>query len=91
MHYITHLANLTVPPVVRAAAGFHADQARLEIRKEARNVLALELLAQHRLAPPIDAMHLEEALCQIDPNYRNLHFGRSFPIQWIEPISTLAL
>src|SRR4051812_570577 len=32
-------------PVVRAATGFHADQARLEIGEEAQHVLALELLA----------------------------------------------
>jgi hypothetical protein len=75
---------------MRVAAGFHADHAALQIREELHNVLALELLAQNRLAPLINSMHLKDVFCQIGPNCRNLHFGRSFPFQWIEPISTLA-
>jgi hypothetical protein len=74
---------------MRATARFHPDQARFKIRKEHGNVLALELLAKQHLAPLIHAMHLKHRLCQIDPNYRNLHTdapsqlsGRFAPPLW---------
>jgi hypothetical protein len=76
---------------MRTPTGFHPDQAGLEIGEEAQDVLALELLAQHRFAPLIDSMDLKHVLCQIDPDSCNLHLGRSFLSMWIEPISTLAL
>jgi len=45
---------------MRAATGFHADQAGLEVREEVHHVLALELLAQSHLPMPVDSVHLED-------------------------------
>ena len=67
-------------PVMRAAARFHADQARRQVGEERHYLGALQLLLQHRLASLIDPMHLDHVLCQIDPNRRNLHLGR---LSWL--------
>lgn len=40
-------------PIVRAAARFHADQARWQIGEKRSHLLTLELLPQHRFAPLI--------------------------------------
>jgi hypothetical protein len=60
-----------------AGAGFHAD---LTTRLDALyhfldSVYPVQLLAPGRLFEAIDAMHLEDILCQIDPNANKLHTG----------------
>jgi hypothetical protein len=39
----------------------------------------MDLTAQHNLAVAIDAVQLKNVLCQIDPDGRNIHSGRSHP------------
>jgi hypothetical protein len=69
-------------PMVRTAAGFHADEARGQVGEEGRHLAALELLAQHRFSVLIHTVNLKHALCQIDTHCRNLHDGRSFSLKW---------
>jgi hypothetical protein len=61
-------------PVMRAAAGFHADQARLQVGEVFRHLGALQLPAHRHLAALIYAVYLKNIFCQIDANCRNLHF-----------------
>src|SRR5690349_15597223 len=77
-------------PMVRAAAGFHASQARRHIGEKRGYLIALELPLQHRLAPLIYAMHLDYVLCQIQPHRRNLHLVAPSRCKWTSTISTLA-
>jgi len=77
---VPQLAEL-LGPVMRAAAGFHADQARRQVGEERQQLRPFDLFLQGRLAPFIDAMHLENAFCQIDPNCCNVHFGRLFFVE----------
>jgi hypothetical protein len=65
---------------MRAAAGFHADQAGRQVGEERRHLLALQRLLEHGFASFIHAMYLEHVLCQIDTNCRNLHLGR---LSWL--------
>jgi hypothetical protein len=58
---------------MRATARFHADKAGQQIRKKYCHLIALELLLEHRLTPPIHAVDLKHILCQINTNCRNLH------------------
>jgi len=60
-------------PVMGAAARFHADQARRQVRKKWGHLIPLELLAEDDLALRIHTVNLEHALCQINANCRNLH------------------
>jgi hypothetical protein len=50
----------------------------------------LVLFAQCNFASRIDPMHLKNSLCQIDPNLRNVHRGRSCWFEWLLDTSTLA-
>jgi hypothetical protein len=67
-------------PVVRAATGFHAHQARRQVGEKLGYLVAPELLPQDRLALLINPVYLENILCQIQPNCRNLHRGR---LSWL--------
>jgi hypothetical protein len=69
-------------PVMRLAAGLHADQARRQVGEEGNKRVALQLLAKNRLAVLVRSAHLEQVLCQVDSDCRNLHGGRSFRIVW---------
>jgi hypothetical protein len=64
-------------PVMDAAAGFHADQARREAGEELQHLASGQLLAQHRLALRVGAVHLEPGLCEVEPDCRHLRHGRS--------------
>jgi hypothetical protein len=78
-HFVAQLDELA-RPVVRAAAGFHPDQAGWQVAKELQHLAAFELLTQHcspALAHPVDLKH---ALCQIDTHCRNLHDGRPLSV-----------
>src|ERR671936_1700054 len=63
-------------PEMGTATSFHADQAGLQIGKERCHLLPSHLLLQYRVATPIDAMDLNDVLCQVDAYRGNLHFGR---------------
>jgi hypothetical protein len=58
--------------VVRAAAGFHADQAWRLLGEERRYPIALARLPEPGLPLFIDAMHSDHVLCQIDTICRSL-------------------
>jgi hypothetical protein len=64
--------------MMRAAARFHTNQTRREIRKERRHPIATELLAKDNLAPGIHGVHLKYVLRQIYANRLNLHFADSY-------------
>jgi hypothetical protein len=64
-------------PMVGAAAGLHADQARRQAGEELQHLAARQLLAQHRPALRVGAVHLEPGLCQVEADGRNLRHGRS--------------
>jgi hypothetical protein len=49
-------------PVVRCAAGLHANSQCRKLGKEGKHLIAPQLLAQHRLFSFIHAMQLENAL-----------------------------
>jgi hypothetical protein len=63
-------------PVVRPAAGLEADQAARQIGEERQHLAACQPLPQHHLAACIDAVHLEHALGNVQPDRGNLHLGR---------------
>ena len=66
LHLVAQLDELA-RPVVRAAAGFHPDQAGRQVGKELQHLAALQLLAQHRFA------------ALITPWTWNTLFARSIP------------
>jgi hypothetical protein len=86
---MTELTKLSRPKM-RTAAGFHADQARLQVGEKPNQVRSFERFAQHRLASLIHPVHLKDKLCQIDSNRRNVHRGRSCLVKWLLDTSTLA-
>src|SRR5262245_37283054 len=63
-------------PVMRATARLHPNQARREIREEARHLRALKLLPEQHLAPLVHTVDLKHVLCQVDAYRFNLHVGR---------------
>jgi hypothetical protein len=71
---------LRTRPVMRAAACFHADQARRQIGEECHHMAARELLFETRFLMRIYLMDLAHVFCQIDANRRKLLDGRSFRI-----------
>jgi hypothetical protein len=48
----------------------------IKVREEPGHLITSKLLAQHRSAALIYRVHLEQVLCQVDANSRNLHGGR---------------
>ena len=67
-------------PVVRAGAGFHADQARRQLDDQLQQFVARNFrLDQHGLAVIINAMHGKNVLGQIDANGDNAH---GLPLSW---------
>jgi hypothetical protein len=65
---------------MRAAAYFHANQARRQVGKECRQLASLESLFKGSFSMRIYPMDLEHVFCQIDANRRRLYGGRSFRI-----------
>jgi hypothetical protein len=67
-------------PVVRAGAGFHADEAGRQLRHQLQQFVACYLgLDQCGLAVIINAMHGKDVLGQIDSNGDNAH---GLPLSW---------
>src|ERR1022692_230763 len=77
-------------PKMRSAAGLHPDQARRKLRKKSDYLRALQFPAQRNFASLVDPVHLKNILCQIEPNLRNVHRGRSCWFKWSLDTSTLA-
>src|SRR5262249_35610420 len=75
LHGVPELGNLA-SPIMRAAAGLHADQARRQLGKECQNLIAPELPGDDDLTFAIDAMHLEHLLCKVEPDGGNCRHGR---------------
>jgi hypothetical protein len=77
-------------PVMRTTAGFHPNEARRQLAEKRNQLRSLQLLTQCDLASRIHSVHLEDNFCQIDPNLRNVHPGRSCWFKWLISTSTLA-
>jgi hypothetical protein len=60
------------PPVVCCRARFHANEARLDLRKKRDHLLATKLPNDNNLALFVDAMNLENILGEIDSDGLNL-------------------
>ena len=58
-------------PVVRRAAGFHADQTRRLLGEEIQHLTAPQLTLHQRVASGIDAVDLKHGLGQIQPARSN--------------------
>jgi hypothetical protein len=58
--------------VVRAAASFDSDQARLQAREERRHLVSLELLAKHCTPVLINTVNLKDVLGEVQTNRRDL-------------------
>ena len=69
---------------MRAAAGFHPDHARRELREERRHLIWTKLVLHKYLAMLVDSVDLEHVLCQVDANSRKLHSGRPFSVQVVD-------
>jgi hypothetical protein len=59
-------------PLMGAAAGFHADEARWECGDEFQELVAADGLAQDDAAAGVDAVQREDGLCEIEANGSNL-------------------
>jgi hypothetical protein len=66
------------PPVMRASAGFHGDNARRLFGKEGEDFLSRKLLAERHASVGVGAVRLKGPLCQIDPDDANLFHGCLF-------------
>jgi hypothetical protein len=51
---------------MRRRTGLHTNEARPQLLKECQNVAALELTANDHIAVRIDAMNLENRLCDVE-------------------------
>jgi hypothetical protein len=71
-HGVTELGDFT-RPMMSGSAGFHADQARGNLAKEANDLLAPQLTRDDDLARTIHAVHLEHVLGEIHADGANLH------------------
>ena len=59
-----------------------ADHRRRQVGEERQHLPPLQLLAQYRLAGPIDAMHLKHLLCEVLSNPEmSLKQGEDEPVQ----------
>ena len=58
--------------------GLHPYQTRRQAGKKRAYLRTLQLPLHNRMAPLIDAVHLKYVFCQVEPNSRNLHNGRSY-------------
>ena len=60
-------------PIVRRAAGFHADEAWGELAEKLDDLFAPQLPGDDNFAVAVDAMKLEDILCEINADGANLH------------------
>jgi len=70
-HVMAQLADLAAP-VVRAAAGFHRNDAARHLAKERQHLIPPQLLAQHRLARLVSLVDLKHILRQVEPDSGDL-------------------
>ena len=63
-------------PIVAARAGFHRDNATRQTGKELQNLAAPKPLANNHSPFPINSMHLENVLGQVQANRANFSHGR---------------
>ena len=77
-------------PVVRTGTGFQPDQTGGQTLEELHHLTAPQLAAQERFAVTIDAVYLEDFLCQINANAGNLHVGLLSSIDWWITLPSLA-
>ncbi len=84
-HQLHVVAQTKQPPslVVRRGACFHAHSTRLQIGEEGQHLTAPELLLQGHITSLVYTVNLKNVLCQVQPDRRNVHFGRPFPVQWL--------
>ena len=64
-HLVTLLSQST-PEKVRPAAGFHANQFDLQVRREVQQLFARKLLAYHNLATLVKANQMKDCLAEIN-------------------------
>jgi len=62
--------------MVRRGARLHSDQNRRELREKANHLRPAQFTPKDHFSFGIDHMNLENMLCEINPNRRNLHGGR---------------
>src|SRR6185295_17057150 len=75
LHGVPEFGNLA-PPIMRTAAGLHADQTRWQLGEKRQHLLASELPGDDDLALGIDAVDLEHLLCKVDTDGGNSCHGR---------------
>ena len=76
------------PPVMRAPAGLHGDDAARLLGQEGENFLARKLLAERHAAVGAGAMRLKGPLCKVETDDANLFHGcplRSWDAQTSPP------
>ena len=71
-------------PVVCAAAGFHANQARRQVHEERRHLVSAKPRLYQYLPMLVDSVDLEHILGQVDANSRKLHDRRPFSVQVVD-------
>jgi hypothetical protein len=89
-HLVPELGQLT-SPIVGRATGLQADQASRQGREELEHLAARQLALEQHAPLRIGAVHLEQVLCDVEANSRNLHLGRLPPSWSLHTTSTLAL
>jgi phosphoglycerate kinase len=67
-------------PIMRCGAGFHPDQAGLQLAEKVEHRTPAQLLLQDDGPSGVNAVKLKDGLGQIDPQCCNLHVGDSFPL-----------
>jgi len=63
---------------MRAATSLHPDQIRLLFDKKLQQLRSFHFFVQYRFPMFIYTMNLKNLFCEINPNSRHLHGGRSF-------------
>src|SRR5215813_6490545 len=77
-------------PVMRPAAGFHADEYRWQLRYKGHQVMPRQALAQDDLAPLIHSHRVKHALCNVDPKYAHRCFHET-RLLWLYGCTDCAL
>ena len=88
--HLMPLLDQLASPIVGAGTGFDTDEGRRQVGKESQHLASLQLLAQYRLAGPIDAMHLKPLLCDIQTDCRSIHLGFLLSHEVVLQMSALA-
>jgi len=62
---------------MRTAARFHSDEAGSTVREELKELRPFDRLVHNFARFLIDVVHLENQFCNVNSNWRKLHFGLS--------------